>query len=101
MSLIDLNMLGILILDLNKEISYKLGEDSVYDPSLKLLSLCSDGEDHCILMLNETLWSSKLEKELENIPVEAEMHLNERENFEVHLRMLINDKINRIKNLEV
>ncbi len=94
-------MLGILITDLNKEISYKLGEESVYDPTLKLLSLHSDGEDHCILILNETLWSSKLEKELESIPVEKEMNLNERENFEAHLRLLINDKINNLKNLEM
>lgn len=101
MSIIDLNMLGLLISDLNKEICYKMGEDGLYDPSLKHLSLSSDGEDHCILLLDEFIWCSKLEKEMEDIPIETEMSLNERENFEVHLRLLINDKINKIKNLEM
>ena len=101
MSIIDLNMLSSLIADLNQEINYKLGEDDIYNPKLNLLNLSSDGEDHCIIMINTCIWSSKIEKELENIPVETEMSLNERENFETHLRLLINDKINKFKNLEM
>lgn len=93
-----------LIEDLNKEINYKLSEK---EPCLfneeggDYLQVNIDGNKIQIFFLGSILFCSKTEQELENIPVEKQMNLNERENFEIHIRLLINDKINYIKDLEM
>ena len=102
--IIDQNMLTVLLCDLNKEINYQLSEK---EPCLfneaggDYLQLSNDGSDIKIYFLGSLLYSSKMEKELENIPVEKQLDLNEREKFELHIRILIMDKINFIKDLAV
>jgi hypothetical protein len=100
-SLISLDMIGMLISDMNREIHYKLTENQLLNSDLKPLSLNSDGDNHLILFLGDILWSSQIEKNFENIPLREELTLNERKNFEKHLRLLINDRILQIKNLEM
>lgn len=101
MSIISLDNISLILSDLNGEISYKISENESEQPNRKFLTLLSDGDNHKILLLNQEIWCSKLEIELENIPTEVELTLNERKNFEKHLRLLINDKINSLKNLEM
>lgn len=102
--ILDLNMVSILCEELNKEINYKLSEN---EPALfnetggSYLQFNSDGNDIRIYFFGGLLWSSDVEEKLENIPIETQMDLNERENFESHLRILIMDKINSLKTLEM
>ncbi len=104
MSLLDLNMLRDLCDELNKEINYQLSEK---EPCLynkeggDYLQLNSDGNNIQIFFLGGILYCSRTEQELENIPVERQMDLNERNNFEIHIRLLINDKIEFLKDLKV
>ncbi len=100
-SLLSLDMLSMLIEDLNKEINYKMGEYSLIPEGTRLLHLSSDGSHHGIYFLGDIIYSTALEKQYEKIPVEKDIVLNERNNFENHLRNLINDKINMLKNLEL
>ena len=104
MSIIDLNMVGILLSDLNKELNYKISEiePCLYDEDGgDYLQFNTDGNNHIISFLGGVLWCSIQEKNLENMPVEVEMSLNERDKFETHIRLLINDKIRFLKNLEM
>lgn len=94
----------IMIDELNKEINFKLSNDQPHLFSKDggdYLKVQADGQDIQIMFLGENIYCSKLEKELEDIPVEKQMSLNERKNFEQHLRLLINDKLNSIRNLEM
>ena len=100
MSLIDLNMLALMLSDLNKEISYKTSEEGPPD-NKPALTLCSDGDNHSIYFYSELIWCSLIQRQMESIPTEIELSLNERKNFEAHLRLLIGDQINKIKNLEM
>lgn len=101
MSLISLDQLSFIISDLNKEIYYKITEN--YEGMEEdFLCLMSIGDQHSIIFLGITIWSSEVEKQLEpDILPEVELTLNEREHFEKHIRFLIMDKINILKNLEV
>lgn len=101
MSLINLNMLGMLISDLNKEILYKVTEELEIPTITKFIFLHSDGDNHKIFFLDEVIWDSEVEKNFENIPIEKDIELNERENFEKHLRNLINDRVEIVKNIVV
>lgn len=100
-SLISLDLIGIIITDLNKEILYKIGEYTEIKSDSKFLFLQTDGENHKIFFLNEVIWDSYLEKKYENISPEIEMTLNERPKFEAHLRKLINNELNVYRNLEI
>lgn len=100
MSLLSLDNVALIISDLNKEISYKTSEDGPPDNKPALI-LSTDGDNHSIWFYNELIWDSLTEKNMDPIPVEVEMDLNERRNFEAHLRLLIGDQVNKIKNLEM
>lgn len=100
-SLLDLNLASIIISDLNQEIKFKIGEHITAAFTENLLSLQSDGDNHSIIMLGNSIWDSKLEYQVEDIPIEKEMLLNERKPFEAHIRKLINDRINTLKHLEL
>lgn len=103
MSLLSLDLTAIIISDLNAEIRFKLNDtDSCYaDFSEDLLSLQTDGNEHTILFLGSAIFDTKLEKMYESIPPRVQIDLNEREKFEPHLRILINDRINILKHLEL
>lgn len=99
-SLVDLNMLSIIIEELNTEIHYKISE--THDAPIEdFLSLLSTGDEHGIMFLGQIIWSSELEKQNEDIPIRIEIDLNERSKFESHLRLLVNDKLNILKSLEL
>lgn len=100
-SILDLNLVSILLSDLNSEIRFKLGEYTTGPFMEELLSLESDGDSHAILFIGKVLWSSKLEYMMEDIPLETQMNLNERSQFEFHVRRLIMDRINILKYLEL
>lgn len=90
-----------LVDDLNKELVYKAGEIGPVPEGRKFLSILTDGEDHKILLFDIQVYSTALEKQMENIPLREDMLLNEREHFEPYLRALINDELEIIKNLEL
>lgn len=100
MSIISLDNIALIINDLNREMIYKISENRS-EFNEELLFLVSSGDDHSINIFGAEIWSSKSEKELENIPIEIEIELNERKQFEKHIRVLIMDKINILKNLEL
>lgn len=100
-SLISLDMIAMLLSDLNKELIYKLTEYINLTSDMKPLTLYSDGDNHSILFLGDLIWDSATEKQIENIPVREEIELNERKYFESHLRLLINDRVLILKNLEM
>ncbi len=94
MSLLSLDNLGLILHDLNKELSYKASENNPGMENQYLLRMCSDGDHHIIYFNDSFLWSSELESMMEpNMTIEKQMTLNEREHFEKHLRLLINDKL--------
>lgn len=97
--LLDLNMISELVEDLNKELLYKAGETTPLDPNTRMLALSTDGSDHRIYFLGMQVYSTKIERDYESIPPEVDMTLNERINFEPHLRQLINDQLDILKNI--
>jgi hypothetical protein len=97
--LLDLNMIGELVEDLNKELLYKAGEHTPLHPDTRMLALSTDGSDHRIYFLGMQIYSTRIERNYEDIPVEVDMELNERENFEPLLRQLINDQLDILKNI--
>lgn len=99
MSLLDLNMLSMLVDDLNRELFYKATEHTPLEPGTKMLAMSSDGDDHRIYFLGMQIYSTKIEKQLESIPLNKDMSLNERDYFEQHLRRLINDQLEVLKNI--
>jgi len=92
-SLLDLNMASMMVEDLNLEMAKQMGEITGIPPEncIRCLVLTSTGNNHTILFLGMRLWSSEAEQHYENIPVEKEMELNSRENFEIFVRKLIMD----------
>jgi hypothetical protein len=98
MCVIDINMVSLLIEDLNREIEFKMDEEGPVDKK-KLLSFYSNGDNHCINFLGSCLWSCEDEKRFENIPADESIRMKEREPFEKHLRMLINESVSSIKNI--
>lgn len=100
-SLISLDLIGLILTDLNKEVYYKISEFQEISSEPKYLHLQTDGENHRIFFLDDIIWDSYLEKKYENITPEDEMTLNERPAFEKYLRRLMNDKLIIIKNLEL
>lgn len=101
MCILDLNMCNEMIEELNREMVYKLSNDTPINKDTELLTFITDAKDHRILFLGQVIWSCEREKQMENIPLEKDMSLNEREKFEPHIRALIMDQINLFKNLEV
>lgn len=99
--IIDFNMVHILVEELNKEIKYKLTENSFINKDTVLLVYQSDAKDHRIYFLGQCIWSSALVERFEDLPVEKDIELHERKLFEQHLRNLIMDQVNIFKNLEV
>lgn len=100
-SIISLDLVAMIISDLNKELHYKITENSSLVLDNRVIYLSSDGDNHSILFAGDILWSSELEKKFENISLLKEIELNERKPFEKYLRNLINDKINQFKHLEM
>lgn len=89
-----LDNLALILLDLNKEIKEKTQIEGA-------LVLQSDGENHVITLLSSVVWSSEIEKQMEDIPPLEEIKLNERENFEEHLRHLVRDQVNLINSIQL
>lgn len=100
-AIISLDNLGLILSDLNDEVSYKAAENNPSLEGQSLLTLVSDGKTHRILFQKTVIWCSQLRQEMENLTPEQEMTLNERENFEKHLRVLINDHIGTLNNVSM
>lgn len=103
MSLIVLDNIIQIIADLNRELNYKINSNlkGGIESEYNFIILASDGDDHTIQFLGEILWSSELEKQMEDIKPEQELRLNERKYFEPHLRRLINQKINMFQDIQL
>lgn len=101
MSIISLDNIALILSDLNRELAYKASENNPGNEGKKYLTLLSDGDNHSIWMTGIEIWNSLTEKELENIPIEKELILNEREHFEAHLRSLIMDAVNMMNKIEM
>ncbi len=103
MSLIDLNMIGILLEELNREIAYKITEKSgaPLEKAPKLLTIHSEGTDHRIKFAGITIWDSEKEKKYEDLKPEEELNLNTKENFETFLRNAINGELETLSQLEM
>jgi hypothetical protein len=103
MSLLDLNMVSILVDDLNTQIKYQVsGHIGIpMEQVQRFLTLQSDGGDHVIYFLGSKLWSTADEREFENVPVEAEIELNTRVNFERFLRNLIQEEVSAISSINL
>lgn len=98
--IIDLNMIGLLLTDLNQELSYKASENYPAQDGKPVLKLHSDGERHQIFMFDGLLiWDSELDKAFSDLKIEEEIEQNTRENFEKHIRLLINDKLAMFESL--
>lgn len=100
-NIVSLDNLALIVAHLNEEIKYKMGEHTEAPVTEDTLCIMSNGDNVSLIFCGFNIWDSLTEQEFENIPLRAQMELNERENFEAHIRLLINDKINILKNLEV
>lgn len=100
-NIVSLDNLALIVAYLNEEIKYKMGDYTEAPVTEDTLCIMSNGDSVSLIFLGFTIWDSLTEQEFENIPLRAQMELNERENFEAHIRLLINDKINILKNLEL
>lgn len=91
MSLIDLNLVSIIVEELNEEMAYQVSEASEVPPSeiARLLSVSSNGENHSVYFLGICLWSTADEKKYEQLTPEDEIELNTKEKFEAFLRSAI------------
>jgi hypothetical protein len=101
MSLVSLDNIAMILSDLNRELAYKSSENNPGNEEKKFLTLISDGDNHSIWLTGMEIWNSRTEKELENIPLEKEIILNEREHFEAHIRCLIMDAVNVLNKIEM
>lgn len=95
--LIDMNMVHSMIADFNKELFYKMSEirelagiPEDYD----FLVLVTNGEHITIKFLGVEIFNSQNVKRFDNLTVEKEIAFGERENFEQHIRLLIQDELN-------
>jgi hypothetical protein len=97
-----MNMLSVLIDDLNRELLYQAGEVQLpVTANQKFLTLESDGDDHKVFLLGILVYSTRLQEAMENIPLNVDVELNERQNFEPYLRTVINDQLHVIRQLQL
>lgn len=103
MSLLDLNMLGILVQELNEELAFQISDKMKIPPSKapQLVNVHSCGSDHKITFLGVTIFDSHIEKMYEQPTPEREMELNTRENFEAFLRKSIQREVAIISQITV
>lgn len=98
--ILDMNMLSILVADLNKELHYKIGETKPLagkPEDYDFLIYVSNGEHITIKFMGIEIWSSQAAIQFENPTPEEQMSWGERENFEPHLRQLIQDELNALE----
>ena len=103
MSLLDLNMIGHLIDDINKEIAYQISEHTEIPQQniTRFVTLHSSGEEHSIYLLGIKIFDSEEEAQYDPIKPEEEIELNTRENFEVFLRQLIMAELDLIAQIDI
>lgn len=100
-SLLSLDMTAMLLSDLNKELHFKISENHPVAPDAVFLTMWSDGTVHKIFFMDQLIYSTEAEKIYENMPLRVEIEMNERDNFEKHLRLLINNQVSIYKDIDV
>lgn len=96
-------MIGELVDDLNKELQYKISSasDVPFENVPRLVTFQTDGGNHSVYFLGIRLWSSKEEQTYDNLSLEQQLELNERENFESYLRRCIKNELDVLCQIDI
>jgi hypothetical protein len=103
MSLLDLNMVSMVVGELNSKIKYQVAEkmDIPTDVVKNFLGLHTEGDNHTIYFLGSKLWSTEDEEQNKLLSVELEIELNSQQNFESFLKNLIQEEVKAISAIEL
>jgi len=103
MSLLDLNMLGILVQELNDLLAYQISEKMKIPPDKapQLINVHSCGGEHKITFIGITIWDSHIEKMYEQPTPEKEIEMNSYENFKKFLTTAIRKEVAIISQINI
>ena len=96
MSLISLDMIGMMLDDLNHELHFKITENKAIaaDPkNVDFLVLITNGNIHIIHFMGIEIYNSAFTEMVERPTIEKEMEGNTRERFEKYIRLCIQDEL--------
>lgn len=102
MNLISLDMIGMMLEDLNKELHYKFNENSPKpNERLDYLVCMTQGSIHVISFMGIEIWNSSVAIAMEKPSIEEQLEQNTRQNFEEYIRLCIQDELDRFQNVDI
>lgn len=96
MSIISLDMIGMMLDDLNRELHFKLTANKAIaaDPkNVDFLVLITNGNVHIIHFMGIEIYNSAFTEMVERPTIEQEMEGNTRTRFERYIRLCIQDEL--------
>jgi len=101
-NLISLDMIGMMLDDLNREFHYKVNEgEPEPNRDMDYLICMTQGKVHIIHFLGQEIWNSAVSDMIEKPTIEEQLEKNTRENFEIYIRLCIQDSIDRFQNINM
>ena len=96
MSLISLDMIGMMLDDLNRELHYKITANkalAIEPKNVDFLILITNGNVHIIHFMGIEIYNSAFTEMVEQPTIEEELEGNTRERFEKYIRLCIQDEL--------
>ena len=102
--IIDMNLVALIISELNQELHYKISESKPLagqPEDYGFLIFVSNGEHVTIKFLGVEIWNSQILERFESPTVEQQIEWTERQQFEPHLRRLIQDELSALEKISM